>query len=209
MDEVPENRHSDEQQEHWEKFYQEHKRPWRGIGSISLDIPTGSKVLDVGCGNGKTTAALINMDMDVTGLDFSPSAISYCISIFGNKAKFSIAECDDMPFADGSFDAVTAVHVLEHLDDVQLKDTISEIKRILVPGGLVFSRTFSADDSRSDGEEKNTRGNGIEYRYYSEEDLKEAFRDFELLRFERNDKTMRYGAVRVRNECLFRRSYDP
>jgi len=194
----------DSQVDCWERFYKEHRRPWRGIGKISLDLEPGSKVLDVGCGTGKTTAALIKTGMDTTGLDFSPSAISHCISVFGNKAKFTIAECDRMPFPDNHFDAVVAVHIFEHLNDTQMRDTVKEISRVLVPGGIVFARTFAVEDVRAGGKDRNTRGNGIEYRYYSEEEMKEIFRGFDLLSCERKDETMRFGAVRVRMECLFR-----
>lgn len=194
----------DQQIDCWERFYKEHKRPWRGIGKISLDLEPGSKVLDVGCGTGKTTSALIKMGMDVTGLDFSPTAISHCIGIFGEKAKFTIAECDHMPFPDKYFDAATAVHVLEHLNEEQLRDTVREISRVLVPGGLVFVRSFAVGDMRSDGEDRNKRGNGIEYRYYTEEEMERIFDGFDLICSERKDETMRFGAVRVRMECLFR-----
>ncbi|AIZ56451.1 ubiquinone/menaquinone biosynthesis C-methyltransferase UbiE [Candidatus Methanoplasma termitum] len=192
------------QADHWERFYTEHKRPWRGIGKVALDIGPGSKVLDVGCGTGKTTAALLKSGADVTGLDFSPSAISQCISVFGDKAKFIIAECDKMPFPDDHFDAAAAVHILEHLDDTQLRDTVKEISRVLVPGGLVFVRVFAVEDMRAKGENRNTRGNGIEYRYFTEEEMKDIFRGFELISSERKDETMLFGAVRVKIECLFR-----
>ena len=192
------------QADHWERFYREHKRPWRGMGKIGLDLEPGSKVLDVGCGTGKTTAALIKMGMDVTGLDFSPSAIGRCIEAFGGKAKFVVAECERMPFPDDHFDAAAAVHVLEHLNEAQLRETVKEISRVLVPGGLVFVRSFAVGDMRADGGDRNTRGNGIKYRYYREEEMREIFEGFDLVGCERKDETMRFGAVRVKMECLFR-----
>lgn len=204
MQNTSEDSGGDQQVDCWERFYREHKRPWRGVGKISLDLEPRSKVLDVGCGTGKTTAALIKLGMDVTGLDFSPSAISHCISVFGSKAKFTIAECDRMPFPDDYFDAVAAVHILEHLDDSQLRDTVREISRVLVPGGLVFVRAFAAGDMRSGGKDRNTRGNGIEYRYYTEDEMKQIFKGFELISSERKDETTLFGAVRVKTECLFR-----
>ena len=198
------------QAEHWERFYREQKRPWRGVGKIhGLDLNIGSKVLDIGCGNGKTTSALINMGMNVTGLDFSGSAIEYCVKTYGDKAEFVKAECDDIPFNSESFDAVTAVHILEHLDDTQLEKTVSEIHRVLRPGGLVFVRSFAVGDSRSEGKDRDVRGNGISYRYYSVEEMNTIFSGFDIINSERVDETMRFGAVRVKMECIFRRTEKP
>ncbi|MCL2148093.1 MAG: methyltransferase domain-containing protein [Methanomassiliicoccaceae archaeon] len=196
------------QADRWEEFYQEHKRPWRGIGKISLDIPPGSKVLDMGCGTGKTTAALVKMGMEVTGLDFSPTAISRCIGDFGDRARFVLAECSRMPFPDGHFDAVVAVHVLEHLDDTELAGAVREVRRVLAPGGLALVRAFAVGDMRAEGGDRGTRGNGIEYRYYTEEGMRDVFKGFELVSCERRDETMRFGAVRVKVECLFRLPED-
>ena len=108
-----------------------------------------------------------------------------------------------MPFPDNSFDAVTAVHILEHLDDHQLSDTVSEIRRVLVPGGKVFVRSFAVGDSRAEGKDHDVRGNGISYRYYTTEQMTEIFEGFDVLMMERKDETMRFGAVRVRIEGLF------
>ncbi|MDR1954765.1 MAG: class I SAM-dependent methyltransferase, partial [Candidatus Methanoplasma sp.] len=98
----------------------------------------------------------------------------------------------------------TAVHILEHLNDIQLGDTVKEISRVLVPGGAVFVRSFAVGDMRSEGRDRDKRGNGIEYRYYTEDEMKERFKGFEMISCERKDETMRFGAVRVRMECLFR-----
>ena len=173
-----------------------------------LGVPEGSKVLDVGCGNGKTVGALLEMGMDVTGLDFSPSAIDQCVKAFGVKAKFTISNCEKMPFSNDTFDAVTAVHVLEHLDVIQLADTVSEMRRVLKPGGMIFVRSFAIGDSRAEGKESDVRGNGISYKYYTVESMQEIFNGFEILNSERIDETMRFGAVRVKVECMFRKQKD-
>lgn len=198
-----------DQKDRWEIFYQEQKRPWRGMGKLEdFIMHSGSKVLDLGCGNGKTVATLIGMDMDVTGLDFSPSAIDYCNRTYGNKAKFSIGECEKLPFLDNSFDAVTAVHVFEHLDNDQVIATVSEIRRVLVPGGKVFVRSFGIGDARSDGKDSNVRGNGICYKYFTLEEMFSIFKNFEEISSRCKDETMRYGAIRVKIECIFQNLKD-
>ncbi|MDR3282452.1 MAG: methyltransferase domain-containing protein [Candidatus Methanoplasma sp.] len=190
----------------WERFYAEQRRPWRGIGKLGpLKVSPGSKALDIGCGNGKTVAALLDAGADVTGIDVSENAVAQCVKAFGGRAAFAAADCSEMPFEDGRFDCVTAVHVFEHLSEKKAALAVGEIRRVLVPGGSVLVRSFAVGDSRSDGKDENVRGNGIRYRYFTKEQIAEMFEGFEAVSIERVDETMRFGAVRVRAECLFRR----
>jgi len=193
-----------EQKDRWEQFYQENQRPWRGVGKLgNFNIEQGSKVLDIGCGNGKTTVALIQMGAEVTGIDFSPSAIEYCMKAFGDKAKFLVSDCNKLPFPDNSFDAVTIVHVLEHLVDDQLLKAVSEIGRVLIPGGKVLVRSFAIGDLRSEGKDSNVRGNGISYRYFTVEQMEDIFTGFRAIDSKCIDEPTRFGAIRVKVECVF------
>jgi cyclopropane fatty-acyl-phospholipid synthase-like methyltransferase len=162
------------------------------------------RALDVGCGNGKTVSSLLREGAEATGLDFSAEAIESCRSLFGDRAEFVVADSSDMPFADGSFDVVTAVHVFEHLRPEEAAATAAEIERVLAPGGTALVRSFAVGDSRSGGLGEGVRGNGIRYRYFTEEGLAGLFPGLEALSVERIDETMRFGAVRVRIECLLR-----
>ncbi len=196
----------DDQREHWDRFYHDNDRPWRGVGKIDgLEISKGDRALDLGCGNGKTVSALLQSGAQVTGLDFSEEAISYCNKTFGNKARFTVSDCSELPFEDGSFDIVTMVHVLEHLDDEQLSMTVSEVKRVLSPGGKIMVRAFAINDMRASGEESNVRGNGIKYRYFTLDLIKRLFSDMDIIMAETIEDKMRFGGVRVRVECIFQR----
>lgn len=197
-----------DQQEKWESFYRDNRRPWRGVGPLGPFKPTKDmNVLDLGCGNGKTSAALIGCNAKVTGIDFSETAVESCRNQFGDGGKFLTADCTELPFDDESFDAVTAVHILEHLDLEQLAHTVSEIRRVLVPGGFVFVRCFAVGDMRSEGKDESVR-NGIRYRYYDIPEMERTFDGFETVSAERLDESTRFGTVRVRLEILFRRPRD-
>ena len=71
-----------DQMEAWDSFYRNNRRPWRGVSDMDMPFSEGASILEIGCGNGKTAAALRNSGYRVTGLDFSPSAIE--IRIGGN-----------------------------------------------------------------------------------------------------------------------------
>jgi SAM-dependent methyltransferase len=97
------------------------------------------KILDVGCGTGANLEMLSNFG-NAEGVDVSPEALTFCRSRGLDRVKLGQAEA--LPFPDQSFDLVTGLDVVEHLDDdlVGLK----EMRRVLRPGGcaLLFVPAF-------------------------------------------------------------------
>ncbi len=128
------------QEDLWNRLYSGNSVTWRG--SSQIPVPNSGCALDLGCGNGKTVISLKEARYHVTGVDFSSVAVDYCRRTFDDSA-FEVASICKLPFRDNSFDYVTAVHVLEHLDNAQLADAVDEISRVLRPGGYVFVRCFT------------------------------------------------------------------
>jgi len=92
------------------------------------------RILDIGCGTG---AMLDNLQPfgSVVGADFSPEALQFCVTR-GVASPLTRADVRRLPFADASFDVVTAMDIIEHIDDD--KAASSEIFRVLKPGGRLF-----------------------------------------------------------------------
>ncbi|MCS6873912.1 MAG: class I SAM-dependent methyltransferase [Pyrinomonadaceae bacterium] len=107
------------------------------LTKITAEIK-GPKILDVGCGTGANLEMLGKFG-DAQGVDVAEEAIKFC-SKKGLKAQIGLAE--ELPFSDESFDLVTALDVIEHLDD-DLKG-LKEIHRVLRRGGktLIFVPAF-------------------------------------------------------------------
>lgn len=102
-----------------------------------LQIRPGTKILDLGCGQGFLSAALALRGAIVQGIDISPLSIDYCrrraeLSGIAGRASFSVMDCQALDFEDASFDAVCGCFVLHHLD---LERVAAEIGRVLRPGG--------------------------------------------------------------------------
>ena len=97
------------------------------------------RILDVGCGTGKNLELLARFGR-AEGVDISTDALEFC------KARGLTAvtqgEAERLPFDDGTFDLVTALDVVEHLDDDVAG--LREIHRVLKPGGraLLFVPAF-------------------------------------------------------------------
>ena len=187
------------QKELWDGFYRENPRAWRGNSDIP--VPCTGRALDVGCGNGKTVSSLLGAGFSVAGIDFAPAAVEKCRELHPG-ASFYLSDASELPFPDSSFDYVTAVHVLENLEDGKLEKAAREMERVLAPGGYLFARCFTPDDMRS-----GSRKNGFFYRYFLAEDITALFPCLETVSSERKDEPTRFGTVRSRAECLLRKPF--
>ena len=190
-----------EQRDLWDGFYRANGRAWRGNSRIPDPLEGRGDALDLGCGNGKTVSTLLDLGYRVTGADFSETAVEMCRENFGDAAEFVACDILDLPFPDGSFDYVTAVHVLEHIGDPDMNRAASEIRRVLRPGGYAFVRSFTPSDMRS-----GTRsGEGIRYVHRNPDGIVRFFAGFSTEYARRVDEPTRFGTMRSRAECLFRR----
>lgn len=91
-----------------------------------------SRILDVGCGTGKTLESLTRLG-EVCGCDISPEAIKFCKK--RGLLNVKLASADKLDFPSSYFNLVTIFDVLEHTDD---KKSTREIYRILKGGGLLI-----------------------------------------------------------------------
>jgi methionine biosynthesis protein MetW len=126
---------------YYEKYWSDngfcpHGRNWPELTELYLNnITPGSKVLDVGCGDGQTSGIwLTDHGAIYTGVDISENALRYARK-FG-LCCMQIEDATRLPFLDNTFDAVISVEVLEHLLAPQL--ALEEISRVLVPGGKLI-----------------------------------------------------------------------
>ncbi len=127
---------------HWDQIWEREGRgTWRQyperFGRIAGLVPSGARVLDVGCGVGVLLARLrYERQCNVFGVDISTSAIRM-IGELGIEG--AVAVMPRLPFATGSFDVITATELIEHLDAPLA--ALRELGRCLRPGGLLILTT--------------------------------------------------------------------
>lgn len=92
----------------------------------------GKRVLDLGCGTGRTTASLVKLGAEVCGVDISKEMIAVA-SKKCRGAEFVVGDSEKLPFEDASFDLVVATFLIVHLK--YLQRTFDEVYRVLKPGG--------------------------------------------------------------------------
>ena len=99
-------------------------------------------VLDVGCGAGFLSNRMARAGHRVVGIDISQESLKVAQRHDHTETvRYELADAYNLPFPDASFDVVTAMDFLEHVEDPGR--AIAEASRVLRPGGLFFFHTFN------------------------------------------------------------------
>lgn len=104
-------------------YYENVFPPWTGEG----------RLLDIGCGNGYFLAFMRRMGWNVSGVEIDPGAVRIARQV--HKIPVFQGTLEKAGFPDGSFDALTLSHVIEHTYNPL--DLLKECYRILSPGGYL------------------------------------------------------------------------
>jgi ubiquinone/menaquinone biosynthesis C-methylase UbiE len=91
------------------------------------------KILDVGCGNGNLFTFLPDGKYELFGVDFSENMIAEAKNNCKTNASFSVADAEELPFDDDTFDIIVcnaSFHHYIHPDAV-----LEEMRRVLKNGG--------------------------------------------------------------------------
>ena len=99
-----------------------------------LQFAPGDRVIDLGCGSGRSMLWNAASGAAFTGVDVSP--------FFAHEARatadLALSDLRRLPFADGAFTKAYALDVLEHLSPEALDAMLAEAARVLAPGGALF-----------------------------------------------------------------------
>jgi 2-polyprenyl-6-hydroxyphenyl methylase / 3-demethylubiquinone-9 3-methyltransferase len=114
------------------------------IADEASRCPTGrsARVLDLGCGGGLISNALAERGLQLTGIDASQSSLAVAARHDRTgDVCYQLGDARALDFPDASFDIVTAMDFLEHVD--QPEQVIREAARVLVPNGRFLFHTFN------------------------------------------------------------------
>ena len=103
------------------------------------DLPTGARTLELGCGVKTSAFGLATRGIHALAIDISPVAIEQAREEAARRgidgAEFKVMNAEDLDFPEGQFDLVHGCGVLHHLN---LESAMSEIQRVLKPGGRML-----------------------------------------------------------------------
>jgi ubiquinone/menaquinone biosynthesis C-methylase UbiE len=191
----------------WDEDYLRRGRLWGRVPS-NLPVPSpGSRILELGCGSGKTAGLLVGDHRETVAIDFSPAAIALNCTP-GHKPPgldLAIADARYLPFRSEAFDNVFAIHVIGHMGSADRIRTAAEVTRVLVRKGILVFRCFSPNDFRfGSGEEIEPgtfrRGTGIITHYFHEPEILDLFSSLTTVSIRSSPWVMRVRGVDLTRE---------
>jgi len=108
------------------------------VHKIFDHLPTGSLVLDAGCGIGNITSKYCNK-YSIVGIDEQLSAIRYCHNF--HTGKYIQASLYNIPFSDNIFDLILFLDAIEHFTQPVM--ALKELARVLKPGANILICTMN------------------------------------------------------------------
>lgn len=158
------------------ELYSTNKEDWHLWLFDQYDIPPNSRILELGCGDGTfwyKNRDRIPSDWKITLSDLSLGMMEAarnrlaCIP----NITFRPLNIEEVLYEDNSFDVIIANHMLYHVPDRER--AISEVRRVLKPGGVFYCSTIGKNHMREFGELVEAFDSDIQYA--SANNLADAF----------------------------------
>jgi SAM-dependent methyltransferase len=112
-----------------------------------VGLRAGEALLDIGSGRGELVVAAAARGARAVGIEYSPAAVELSrrtLAAHGDPpgARVILADARTLPLADGEFDLVTMLDVIEHLTPSEQGDVLAQARRVLRPGGRIHVHTL-------------------------------------------------------------------
>jgi SAM-dependent methyltransferase len=204
--------------ERWERLHQQRrflpKYPCEEVvryvfNRLMLPNRGSLKILDLGCGGGRHSHFLAKEGFVVFSLDISSSglhATARRLAGEGLKARLILGDMHHLPFSDESFDSIIAYGSLYYTNWEGMRQSVTEVYRVLKKGCSAFILTRTKDDCRygkgiCKGENTyffntdETNEQGMKNCFLGEDDVLVLFSDFENISLDWCKSTLDNGAI--------------
>jgi SAM-dependent methyltransferase len=190
----------------WDIRHQQGKYHWKEPEQSIIDLvpilkeKKLSKILDLGCGEGRHIIYLAQEGFQMYGLDISETAILKAKKWIWQEMQEAVLVDSDMikiPYGNNFFDGIIAVNVIYHNCLADIQKTVGEVHRILRPLGLFYLTLNTREaDGYGNGEmvepyayiHDSHKEDGIIHYYFDEKEARDLLSGFHILQFNRIDK---------------------
>jgi len=128
------------------------------LDPFSKRLEAGSRILDVGCGDGSPVSAHLGNRFDVVGIDISREQLRLATERVPETALLQ-GEMTALPIETASVEAVLAFYSIIHVPRSEHQSVFEEWARVLEPGGWVL---FSSGEEAWDGRNLDWLDTGVE-----------------------------------------------
>lgn len=135
--------------EYWEAMRRQMPLPYQEwlageLPFLERHIPKDSKVIEVGCGTGRTLENLVTTTKKLVGIDHDPEAIALAKKRLIPQIQLRIAEATNLPFESNSFDYALCLASFANLADIKYA-ALEEMKRVTKNTGKIIVSCYSED----------------------------------------------------------------
>lgn len=144
-------------------FDQTRYAPWPTTEKFMSQIPKNTKVLEVGCGNGKNLVFLMKRDenIEIHGCDLCQELCEIAQKKLGDQANIIQADQLDLPYKESEFQYTLSIAVIHHLASIERRQkAISELIRVTKPGGQIMIQVWALEQPE-DSKRNFTDGDNI------------------------------------------------
>lgn len=121
----------------WEWCFEAHRF---GYEALAARIPSGARILDVGCGEGYGTARIAALGSFTVACDYSVEAVMHAASRYRRPGlAFVVCDAQRLPFRADAFDVVASLQVIEHFTDTS--EHLAGVARVMRADGFHFCAT--------------------------------------------------------------------
>lgn len=121
----------------WEWCFEAHRF---GYEALAARIPSGARILDVGCGEGYGTARLAETGSFTVGSDHAFDAVRHAAKRYARPGlAFVVCDAQRLPFRSEAFDVVASLQVIEHFTDTA--SHLRGVARVMRADGFHFCAT--------------------------------------------------------------------
>jgi 2-polyprenyl-3-methyl-5-hydroxy-6-metoxy-1,4-benzoquinol methylase len=105
--------------------------------SLLQRLPSGARLLDIGCGFGAFVAVATKYGLDAYGVDFNANQIEVGRRVYNLRDRLHVGRVEQLPqlLLEEGYDAVTMFEVIEHVEDPRA--LLESALRLLKPGGML------------------------------------------------------------------------